>query len=311
MVGWERMAATTSGSSGPNGRMVTIYRTTDGGFHWSRSSFEPREEEGGAPYSLEFIDSLHGWLMLEPEHGANSSPGELYATSDGGCTWNWIAGTSRGGSLPLGGAIAFSDESSGWLAGSPASTLPGRLFRTRDGGVTWKEVELKAPEGAGEGTLSPGVPSFSRTDPGSGVLRAEWIPRDGAAKAYASYLYTTSDDGETWNLSKPVKYEGLMDAVSPREAWAWSMAPADPNDATAPYTGTLYHTADGGQHWDALPADPALNDLLTARIPVRQVDFADASHGWILAGNESMNRILRTTDGGKSWQIPSDTGTVE
>jgi len=307
----ERTAWVAASSSGPDGRMVTVYRTTDGGSHWSRSSFGPGAEEGGVPYSLDFIDSRHGWLLLEPDHGANTSPGELYATADGGRTWTWIAGTSRPGSLPFGGAVAFLDEHRGWLAGSPAGTLPGRLYRTRDGGATWTEVELKAPEGAGEGTMNPGVPSFSRKEPGTGVLRAEWIPGDGSAKAYASYLYTTADGGETWNLSKPVKYEGLMDAVSPREAWAWSMAPADPDDATAPYTGTLYHTADGGQHWDALPADPALNELLTARIPVRQVDFADASHGWILAGNESVNRILRTTDGGKSWRIPSGTGTVE
>jgi len=63
---------------------LKVFRTTDGGRSWQGTKV--KRNTTGVPYGvfLDFIDSQHGWLMLEPEHGMRSRPGELYATSDGG-----------------------------------------------------------------------------------------------------------------------------------------------------------------------------------------------------------------------------------
>jgi len=67
-------------------------------------------------------------------------------------------------------------------------------------------------------------------------------------------------------------------------------------------TTQLFHTNDGGQSWQQS----------TIQAPfVRQMTFIDAQHGWILAGNANTGgpaeivSVLRTTDGGKTWQSVS------
>jgi photosystem II stability/assembly factor-like uncharacterized protein len=57
--------------------------------------------------------------------------------------------------------------------------------------------------------------------------------------------------------------------------------------------GFIFHSADGGEHWDVQLGDPHSNDLW-----IDFLQFLDATHGWARQGG---NTLLRTTDG-KNWE---------
>jgi photosystem II stability/assembly factor-like uncharacterized protein len=56
--------------------------------------------------------------------------------------------------------------------------------------------------------------------------------------------------------------------------------------------GFIFHTTDGGEHWDVQLGDPHSDDPW-----IDFLQFLDATHGWARQGG---NTLLRTTDG-KSW----------
>src|SRR5439155_20965340 len=138
---------------------VTILRTTDGGRSWTCA--ELRQPKWIQDCCLAFPETRAGWLMLIPDHGMNSSPGDLYRTDDGGANWRRVNSTegnpfdgdnytqaelvSRHPYLLYGGAIAFRNPSTGWLWGSMASTMSVFLSITRDDGVTWQLRTLRLP----------------------------------------------------------------------------------------------------------------------------------------------------------------------
>src|SRR5437867_11514656 len=68
-------------------------------------------------------------------------------------------------------------------------------------------------------------------------------------------------------------------AMSPTEAWVVGNF------------GAIYHTTDAGKTWQQRDGG--------TRVPLFDVDFADAQQGWIV-GRSSL--ILHTADGGKTWQ---------
>lgn len=67
---------------------VTIVRTRDCGASWSRSQL--RQSHIVQDSCLSFTGTDQGWLMLIPDHGMNSSPGDLYRTRDRGARWRLV-----------------------------------------------------------------------------------------------------------------------------------------------------------------------------------------------------------------------------
>jgi photosystem II stability/assembly factor-like uncharacterized protein len=136
-------------------------------------------------------------------------------------------------------------------------------------------------------------------------------PVDGwALAADTGRILRTTDGGMQWqDVSIP--------AVSPRpgdtayfldveNVWAAVSSPASPSSDALTMTVTIYHTADGGQTWEA--GTP----ILIPQGSPGQFDFVDAEHGWLLvglgaaAGSEAVE-ILRTVDGGMNWEEASLT----
>src|SRR5438094_1064989 len=113
---------------------VTIFRTKDGGKSWTRSQL--RAPQIIHDSCLSFTRADQGWLMLIPDHGMNSSLGDLYRTRDGGAHWRKVNSTGASphawiweeAALPefehwhpylvCGGATAFRNDSTGWVWGS-------------------------------------------------------------------------------------------------------------------------------------------------------------------------------------------------
>ena len=112
-----------------------IWTTNDSGLNWRRLARLPdlKEIELNDIY---FADKEHGWLVGGSQKN-NVEGGDLvsvlWATDDGGTTWQRRAGIS-GHYLA---SVFFLDERRGWAGGT------GRTFlTTRDGGRTWSPVNF-------------------------------------------------------------------------------------------------------------------------------------------------------------------------
>lgn len=299
---------------------VTIFRTSDGGVSWSRSQL--RKSHNIQDSCLSFTGTDQGWLMLIPDHGMNSSPGDLYRTGDGGAHWlrvNSTAASPHGwiweeAALPefdrrhpylvCGGAIAFRNDSTGWVRGSLASTTPRFLFITRDGGLNWQVQHLSLPASLHAGWMEPiGLPRFFRRDSHEGILPAQYQPTNSESASFATVIYRTHDGGFSWQPSTPVKFDGLWSFITARKGWMWTPEPHG-TGSTAPVKGTLYRTDDGGVSWKPAGTGKALEQFLTRGEDMVQLDFVDGAYGWAIARDRhNLTQLLHTTDGGETWSV--------
>ena len=139
------LAAVRAGHLGP-----TVYRSTDGGRSWKESAHPPR-----FPKAASGGDSVSHVFWLTPGHArqpgrwyAGSSPQGLFASDDGGRTWEGVAGFNAhpdrrkwigppGDAPPDGGTLHSinvdpSDERHLYVGCSS-----GGVFESRDAGASW------------------------------------------------------------------------------------------------------------------------------------------------------------------------------
>jgi photosystem II stability/assembly factor-like uncharacterized protein len=141
----------------------------------------------------------------------------------------------------------------------PASALA--LMSTGDGGWQWLDPQ---PQGNDLGTVV--------------ALDAQHAV---AAGSYGTML-TTSDGGGAWNERVPgVAGANVVELsfLNAQEGWALEVLP-NVNKRI------IVHTIDGGATW-----------TIESTWPAGLVDFVDADHGWVLAGD-----VWSTSNGGRTWK---------
>ncbi len=297
---------------------VTVFRTSDGGVSWSRSQLS--QSSAIEDSCLSFTGADQGWLMLIPDHGMNSSPGDLYRTSDGGAHWQRVNSTyaSPHGWIPeetdlpefdkrhpylvCGGAIAFRNDSTGWLRGSLASTTPPFLFVTQDGGLNWQVQHLSLPPSLQSGRMEPAdLPRFFPPDSREAILPAQYHPTNSESASFATIIYSTHDGSLSWQPNTPVKFSGIWTFFTATKGWMWSPEPHS-TSSSVPVKGTLYRTGDGGVSWKPVGTGKTLEQYLTHGEDIVQLDFVDSEYGWAIARDRhNLTQLLRTTDGGETW----------
>jgi photosystem II stability/assembly factor-like uncharacterized protein len=276
------------------GDSLMVLATADGGLSWQSFPLRVRTEPGGAPLAqafLDFVDSGTGWLALRLQSGSSFSLGRLFATGDGGRTWE-----ER--SLPLGEPVKFVDDRRGWTAGGPSGE---QLFYTDDGGRTWSAQAAPLPLETAGGAYY-GLPAYR---PGQPVI----LPVTLAGPRPQLALFTAGSPGQNWRLAQLVDLPG---AGQPGGALPFSLN-------------------QDGRWWAAWPGAGHLSTASSAKIGnVSQVntdlppgvialDFANQESGWAIVqdGNcvgqkssagggawqcTSQTRLMRSADGGRSWQ---------
>jgi hypothetical protein len=286
-VGW---AVVRSGT--PDAASIQVLRTSNGGESWEAASL-PGFHRGIAAASLHFLDPDTGWLVLKWQSGSSFSRGDLYATQDGGLTWE-----KR--SAPLGEPVVFVDPGRGWMVGGPTGD---GFYRTLDGGLTWEPQQLP---GLPDGSVYLGQPQF--TTPRDGLLPVTLL-----AEPLARLLIFASDDGgDTWVLDRevalapgsqpggPVPFDRLADTWRVSDPAAAGLMVFEEREDTG---------ASIAQDAAGLPAGTV------------QLDFVSAEHGWALVQDNRCNgdkipgdqpdsepltcwkdtRLFWTEDGGLNW----------
>jgi photosystem II stability/assembly factor-like uncharacterized protein len=297
---------------------VTILRTADGGKSWTHADLcQPQYIQYIQDCFMSFPDTDKGWLMLIPDHGMNSMPGDLYQTDDGGANWQLInstrgnysyendtEGTKPGFAdqhpyLVSSGSITFQNASNGWLLGQLTTTTRAFLFVTQDAGRDWKEKKLPSPPSLHDGRIEPReLPRFFGNE---GIVGTSFIPNDSVSTNFYMVVYHTDDGGETWQPTTPVKFDGVWNFISSKKGWMWSPEPRS-STSIAPVTGTLDRTDDGGETWKPMPAENGLEKYLTHGESIVQLNFVDDEYGWAIARNQhNLTQLLQTTDSGQTW----------
>ncbi len=247
--------------------VITVATTTNGGQHWQvreHRFFTPADPAGHAgALSMHWLDRRTGWLVVRQATSSNFNQGALFATEDGGATWQARA-------LPGGDAVRFVSAMTGWSAGGPNGDT---LYRTGDGGRTWAVQPLPYVDPAAPGQRRHDPPVFT-ADGQHGIVTVVTLT---AVRQHVRW-YVTHDGGHDWTV-----VEGVPGAtLEQTDAATWLMARTRRPLAQA-LMPAPYAAADAGVQ----------NDLLAS---LRMVTPAA---GW---ASDRAGNLLRTLDGGRSWQ---------
>ena len=270
------------------GNSGNLFRSVDGGTTWAKYTI--------ASYNFTCVTSFQSAIWI------GSDNGKVYKTSAGTAPLTEY-------SLPVSGrvnSICFTDANNGWLCGE------NFLFKSTNGGLNWTNVSAQLPNAK--------YYSISFKDGLNGIIAGESI-----------YDFITSDGGATWNITafspfsnvyKKAKYfsDGIV-LVGPKGALAFkdgantfrSVNTKINTDVTG-VSGTSVmnaHICGGGgfirnnagpnAYYQNFEPSPMLANLV-------DICYFNSSKGWAVS---SLNdAIIRTTDGGVTWNFPSGTNAV-
>ena len=179
-------------SAGP-GEQSRVYKTTDGGKHWTLQ-FTNRDAQGFFD-CMAFWDRAHGIALGDPVGGKF----ELITTDDGGKHWKQLAPSKMPAAVEGEGAFAASGtcidvegKANVWFG---TGGKVARVFRSTDRGKTWTVTETPIVHG----NDSSGIFSVAFRDAQHGVIAGGDYkrPEQGGAN-----LAWSGDGGLTWNLEE-------------------------------------------------------------------------------------------------------------
>lgn len=264
-----------------------VFRSFDGGTTWGRYDLDT--------VTLRSVVSAGQTLWMAGDGGI------LHRSTDGGITWSTSV---QNGSQTI-RALAFPTPLRGWGAGDG-----GTIIRTTDAGATW------TPQTSGA----------------SSPLYALWFADSltGFAAGAEGTLRKTTDAGANWNPAGEAWWTSDLFSLGGRgstvfvvgargfgrkssdtgEGWqALRLGTDSRTDVTGVFAvtadsavftgagGAIRTTADGGSSfaWGIHGMHAGLSAVF----------MADPLRGW--ACSDRNNAVLRTTDGGATWQLPAGT----
>jgi photosystem II stability/assembly factor-like uncharacterized protein len=276
-------------------------KTVDGGLTWQRSF-----NSISNPRKIVMVSNNKGWILN----------GNLYQTVNGGQNWNQVYPNS----IYSFNDIAFLDSLNGWIIGG------GQILKTTNSGQTWQAYTLPstslptAPAGIQFSTLTKGwalaVPSttsggncriFETSDGGatwyqiystSESLKSFYIKENdfGVVFGLEGFLAISGDGGLTWQNRTEKFPMYLQDVFFLNSNLGWLST-----------NRHLYKSENGGLDWQQIQYFPNTS--------VNKILFTSDSIGYALCdyyiggGPYTKEQLLKTYDGGNTWQILIDTAT--
>ena len=183
---------------GADGNLVLqIERTNDGGGSWKHGLIQKLPSDDPSAVienaSMNWLDANTGWVSVKHPTGVNFSSGTLFRTEDGGQTWVRL-------SLPIGEAVRFVDNRTGWMAGGPAGD---QVYTTKDGGGSWEKRTLPNSSLSSQ-IYSVYLPMFDSQ--ANGLMAASVLN----GEEFELVMYSTGDGGKSWNPISSVPLGSLV-----------------------------------------------------------------------------------------------------
>lgn len=287
----------------PAGLMeAEVWKTEDGGESWTASRpFQLGTADGGGrvpyyrPAELQFVDPLNGWLLTSVDHRMRRVFYRLFATSDGGRTWNRLVDETNGPPLVEAFDVAFFSSEEGFLVGEGPQEYydSDHLYYSADAGVHWRRAELEglvpwqisSVESIQIEALSPAVMSF---DSRAQSMQSRSTDCDPALlERHALLLSPTGGQIRPWRESRSWEARGSYYFMNEDLGWRLVVPGAG-------LSNTLDRTRDGGVTWQ-----------LIRRVAWQeaQFSFVDERTGWAVVSLGEESALVRTTDGGQSWGV--------
>lgn len=303
------------GAGGPDAGPFQVAFTADAGETWqTRGPIPVGGYTGGealGAIQLIFADDQHGWFLGQVHPGMHGVEPFLFATADGGRSWQLVMQTRPTDEAPASEkafkgsySTPYGPEVLAFVSPSRGLAGTGSLAVTTDGGHTWEAVDLPDPPDPPElaepfGYVRP--PRFTSEEHGY-VLADLYEYEDVAcppcdrflAPPKATYLYVTEDQGESWQVC-PCPHPGAT--VVFRDAQhGWLLAPTREQEGET-QSPALFGTDDGGRSWEPLAeAVP-----FTAQA---QLSLLDGERGlaWEPEPAQGKPALFVTQDGGQTWE---------
>lgn len=190
--GWLAVGVQGQGDVGT----IAVAHTTDAGTHWTVSTFSSVSQDGFGGLYLNFTNRLDGWILVLSMAGAGQEEKILYATIDGGHTWQQVSCSCNisttslpGDSYPTG--FMFNDLK-GFVTALNHGDPNVWFYGSSDGGRTWQRIPLPVPSAYRTYYGSAYPPAIS------GLNGSMFVQFQGQ-NAGAVVVYRTSDGGRTWH----------------------------------------------------------------------------------------------------------------
>ncbi len=228
-----------------------------------------------------FISPQIGW-------GVNSA-GQIVHTEDAGATWTIQHTVAAGTYLRC---MSFTSPTDGWVG---SITQRQRLWRTVDG-KTWIDMTANLPP------LPSAICGIS--SPSKGVVFAsgtQYPDREAA-------IMHTADGGQTWESISMAEHANLLiDTYFIDDLQGWVVGGKGGTTLNS-LTPVIMFTADGGKTWQSKLQDSGID------FPIGEwgwkIQFLTPQIGFVSLENYTAAAILKTTDGGQSWNRIPISGNV-
>ena len=255
-----------------------IWSTQDAGVTWTPAPALPSGVIGALFFAL---DSQNGWVLRSIEAGMSQVWEALFHTSSGGEMWTKLFDPNEESSFANFSKTGwdFVDARNGWMTHDSHGVSASVFFqKTEDGGQTWQNIELPPPPDQPDlfdrALCYTHSPNLESSNSGMVALYCKTVDPE----LEFSYLYTTSDGGNTWSV---LSYPGGDLYYLP--------------DNTIIATGiTITKSVDGGERWELL------DDLewdAEYDVVSQEIIFATFE-------NEGTRFLCKTLDGCKTLDMP-------
>ncbi len=270
-----------------------LMKTTDGGNTWEKvetgtlmliqdifflteeigwfscdNGFLKKTTDGGETWFRQTPDTISTLLSIQfltENTGLIVTRKGVLKTTDGGETWVTKLAISEGYFK----CLRFPQINKGYAAGDIGYGY-GLVWKTTDAGETWTKTNF--------GGDVIGIDDMVFAD----SLRGWYVGMDYWFKTQMS---RTLNGGDTWQGMNVVSLHGShinsIDFINSTKGWAVGSG------------GDIFRCDDGTSAW--VLQDDGLSRSFSG------VDFIDDSTGWIAGGSAEINKIMKSTDGGKSW----------
>ncbi len=238
--------------------------------NWQQKSYVPHFR---AINALQILPS--GRIIAAGGNETNDAITSLFYSDDSATTWNFIIDTIHSWIKD----IHFPTADTGYAVG-----YNGLILKSVNGGLNWSAIIL--PGNAGSRNYNGVHFMNGRT----GVI----VGGNQANDSIQTILRTT-DGGQSWSI--------ITDALG---SWLLDVEFVNSNNGYAVgEMGKVLYTSDGGQSWSTVAVPSGL-----ASRKFHGLHFFDSQTGLVVGGNEandSIQTIIKTTDGGANWNMISDS----